>query len=60
MSNVVERFVTQAIREAEEQDKEPDDVIRTKLAHLEELTGGYEFATVIGRYCKAMNMEMKL
>ena len=50
LSNVVERFVTQAIREAEEQDKEPDDVIRSKLAHLEELTGGYEFATVIGRY----------
>ena len=50
LSNVVERFVTQAIREAEEQDKEPDDVIRTKLAHLEELTGGYEFATVISRY----------
>ena len=50
LSSVVERFVTQAMREAEEQDKEPDDVIRAKLAHLEELTGGYEFATVISRY----------
>ena len=50
LASVVERFVTQTIQAAEEQDKAPDSVIRTKLAHLEELTGGYEFATVISRY----------
>ena len=50
LTSVVERFVTQTVREAEEQYTTPDKVIRAKLAHLEELTGGYEFATVISRY----------
>lgn len=50
LTSVVERFVTQAIRDAEAEDRNPDDVIREKLAHLEELHGGFEFATVISRY----------
>src|SRR5690606_7298975 len=50
LASVVERFVTQAVRDAEAQGLPPDDVIRSKLAHLEELHGGYEFASVIGRY----------
>lgn len=50
LTSVVERFVTRAMREAEEQRVPADRVIRTRLAHLEELTGGYDFATVIGRY----------
>ena len=50
LASVVERFVTQAIREAETVETAPDVVIRDKLGHLEELTGGYDFATVIARY----------
>ena len=50
LTSVVERFVTQTVREAEEQHISPERVIRAKLGHLEELTGGYEFATVITRY----------
>ena len=50
LASVVERFVTQAVREAEADGRDPADVIRGKLAHLEELHGGYEFATVISRY----------
>ena len=50
LASVVERFVTQAIRDAEEQRTSPSSVVRTKLAHLEELTSGYDFATVISRY----------
>ena len=50
LSSVVERFVTQAIRAAETQDCEPDEVIREKLSHLEEMHGGFEFATVVARY----------
>ena len=50
LTSVVERFVTRAMQEAEERGLTPDRVIRTRLGHLEELTGGYEFATVIGRY----------
>ena len=50
MASIVERFASQAVRTAEVTDREPGDVIREKLAHLEELTGGYDFATVITRY----------
>ena len=50
MTSIVERFASQAMRSAELCDREPDEVIREKLAHLEELTGGYDFATVIARY----------
>lgn len=50
MTSVVERFASQAAREAETSDRLPSEVIHEKLAHLEELTGGYDFATVINRY----------
>ena len=50
LASVVERFVTQAVREAEWAERTADTVIRGKLEHLEELTGGYEFATVIAKY----------
>ena len=53
MPSIVERFANQAVRAAESEDREPDEVIREKLAHLEELTGGYDFATVIARYWEA-------
>lgn len=50
LASVVERFVTQAVRTAEQADRDPHQVIREKLAHLEELHGGYAFATVVSRY----------
>ena len=50
MASVVERFASQAAREAETSDRLPSEVIHEKLALLEELTGGYDFATVISRY----------
>ena len=50
MAPVVERFATQAISEAEKNGQQTGDVIREKLAHLQEMTGGYDFATVIARY----------
>ena len=50
MASVVERFASQAMRTAELDDREPGEVIREKLANLEELTGGYDFATIITRY----------
>lgn len=51
MASVVERFINTAVREAAKKDDlEPDEVICAKLAHLEELAGGYDFATVIARY----------
>ena len=50
MASIVERFASQAARLAETSDRAPNDVIREKLALLEELTGGYDFAKVITRY----------
>ncbi|MCB9957917.1 MAG: ATP-binding protein [Rhodospirillaceae bacterium] len=48
LTSVVERFVAQSMKEAE--DGDVSSVIRRKLAHLEDLVGGYEFATVVARY----------
>ena len=50
MASIVERFASQAVRAAESSDRAPGEVIREKIAHLEELTGGYDFATVVARY----------
>ena len=50
MASIVERFASQSVRAAETADREPGEVIREKLAHLENLTGGYDFATVVCRY----------
>ena len=50
MASIVERFAMQAVNSAEANNQEPSEVIQENLAHLQELTGGYDFATVIGRY----------
>ena len=50
MTSVVERFVTTAMSDAQETAKSPADVIRARLGHLSELTGGYDFAQVIAKY----------
>ncbi len=50
LASIVERFAGQAARAAEVGDREPGEVIRERLAHVEELTGGYDFAAVITRY----------
>lgn len=50
LASVVERFVSQARLNAEERDAPTGVVIRERLGHFEELTGGFEFAQVIRRY----------
>ena len=57
MASVVERFASQAIRAAEVSDREPGDLIRERLAHLEELTGGYDFAAVVARYWQGFETD---
>ena len=62
LAGVVERFVTLAIKEAATQGKDVGDVIRSKLARLEDMTDGYDFATVIAQYWQGHehgNEEMK-
>ncbi|WP_316862860.1 ATP-binding protein [uncultured Cohaesibacter sp.] len=53
MASVVERFVSQANREAEEKDCPTGEVIRSRLEYFEEMTGGFEFAQVVHRYWDA-------
>ncbi|MEW2354075.1 ATP-binding protein [Spirillospora sp. NPDC029432] len=50
LASVVERFVSTALSEAEQTGTSPEQVIRARLAHLSELTGGYDFAEVVGAY----------
>ncbi len=50
MASVVERFASQAVRTAATSDRRPEEVIRERLSHLEDLTGGYDFVTVVNRY----------
>lgn len=50
LSNVVERFVSQAQQDAEARDQLTGSVIRERLSHFEEMTGGFDFAEVVRRY----------
>jgi hypothetical protein len=50
LANVVERFVTGALDEANAGGDDPADAIRSRLSALAELTGGYDFAAVVGAY----------
>jgi hypothetical protein len=50
MNSVVERFVSEALREAREKGDSPEAVIHSRLEGLAEMTGGYEFAEVIAAY----------
>lgn len=50
LTSVVERFVSQVQQEAETKDLLTGNVIRERLAHFEEMTGGFDFAEVIRRY----------
>jgi hypothetical protein len=50
LSSVVERFIGQVHHDAESTGQATGDLIRERLTHLEELTGGFDFAQVILRY----------
>ena len=50
MASIVERFASQASQEAETVNRNPSEIIREKLGYLQEMTRGFDFATVIARY----------
>ncbi|MDS1310749.1 ATP-binding protein [Marinobacter xiaoshiensis] len=50
LTSVVERFVTQARKEANSDNETVNAVIHSKLSKLSEMVGGYDFATVIEAY----------
>lgn len=53
LATVVERFVADALSAASQRALAPEVVIRERLASLEELTGGYDFAQVVATYWQA-------
>lgn len=52
MQSIVERFVTEALKEAKASGKDPEAVIHEKMDHLSEMVGGYDFAHVVASYWK--------
>ncbi len=53
MPSVVERFISESLRLARTRDVSPEAVIRERLVHLQEMTGGYDFAEIIAAYWRA-------
>jgi len=53
LATVVERFVADALSAAAQRKIAPEVVIRERLASLEEMTGGYDFAQVVATYWQA-------
>ncbi|MCS3453895.1 hypothetical protein M2222_009200 [Bradyrhizobium elkanii] len=63
LAAVVERVVTDAVKEAGERQVPVEKVIDEKLAPIQEFVGGYDFATVLKAYWRgseASNEELKL
>lgn len=50
LTSVVERFITEARKQADGSGISVDAVIKQRLSHLSELVGGYDFAQVIAAY----------
>lgn len=57
MPSVVERFITKSVRDAGQESRDPEELIRGRLAEIEELVGGYDFADVITAYWRAYQTE---
>ena len=53
MQSVVERFITTCLNTARSQGAGPETVIHERLADLQEMVGGYDFAEVIAAYWRA-------
>jgi hypothetical protein len=50
MNSIVERFVTEVLKESRETGHSPETLIHQRLERLAEMTGGYDFAEVIACY----------
>jgi P-loop Domain of unknown function (DUF2791) len=53
LPSVVERFITECVKDASEQGLDVEAVIDKRLAALQELVGGHDFATVLKAYWQA-------
>jgi hypothetical protein len=50
MASIAERFISESMKQARGRDQSPAAVIHERLAHLTEMTGGYDFAMVLEAY----------
>ncbi|MCK5877762.1 MAG: ATP-binding protein [Candidatus Marithrix sp.] len=57
LTSVVERFITEARKQADHTDTRVDIVIKERLNHLSELVGGYDFAKVIAAYWQGYEQD---
>jgi hypothetical protein len=57
LTNVVERFITEARKQADATGKSVTEIIEEQLSHLSELVGGYDFAKVIGAYWEGYEQD---
>jgi hypothetical protein len=63
LAAIVERLVTDAVKEAGERQVSVENVIDEKLAPIQEFVGGYDFATVLKAYWRGSetsNEELKI
>ncbi|TCN83997.1 ATP-binding protein [Shewanella fodinae] len=57
LTSVVERFITEARKQADATSKSVTEIIEEQLSHLSELVGGYDFAKVIGAYWEGYEQD---
>ncbi|TVP60314.1 MAG: ATP-binding protein [Halomonadaceae bacterium] len=50
LASIAERFISDSLKRARESGAQVETVIQERLAHLTEMTGGYDFAHVIEAY----------
>lgn len=63
LTSIIERFITEARKEAEESNILVSNVIKNRLNHLSEYVGGYDFANVISLYWRGIeddNEQLKI
>jgi hypothetical protein len=53
LASIVERFVGDALQDAKKNNAKVEDEIQRKLAPLQDLVSGFDFATVLQHYCRA-------
>lgn len=62
LAAIVERLITEAVKEASERHVSVENIIDEKLAPIQEFVGGYDFATVLKAYWRGSensNEELK-
>lgn len=57
LQSVVERFVTEAVKEGESRSLAIERIIDEKLANLQEYVGGYDYATVLKSYWRGSEYD---